>query len=45
MNKGPLRNFGPFEYILIIILVLMVLFTVFTMFWPAIQLFIQSTGS
>ena len=45
MNKGPLRNLGPVEYILIIILVLMVLFTLFTLFWPAIQLFIQSTGS
>ncbi len=45
MNKGPLRNLGPFEYILIIILVLMVLFTLFTIFWPAIQLFIQNTGS
>lgn len=45
MNKGPLRNLGPVEYSLIIILVLMVLFTLFTIFWPAIQLFIESTGS
>lgn len=43
MKNGLSNRLGPFEYFLIIVLVLMILFTIFSIFWPAIQLFYQST--
>ncbi len=43
MRDGPFKHLGPFEYFLIIVLILMILFTVFTVFWPAIQLFYETT--
>ncbi|MDD2522170.1 MAG: hypothetical protein PHW11_05060 [Anaerolineaceae bacterium] len=43
MKNGPFKRLGPLEYFLIIILILMILFTIFTIFWPAIQLFYEST--
>ena len=43
MAAGPGNRLGPLEYFLIIILILMVLFTLLSIFWPALQLFYQST--
>jgi hypothetical protein len=37
------QGLGILEYILIIILVFLIIFTLVTLFWPAFQLFYEST--
>jgi Flp pilus assembly pilin Flp len=43
MRPSPGGKWGPIEYILIIIVIALILVTLFSLFWPAIQLFYETT--
>lgn len=43
MSSSSNRRWGPVEYALLVIIIFLILFTLISLFWPAIQLFYEST--